>query len=90
MGRQSTTSSFRFFSLFSAGNANDEWEERMDQMTRQELRTILNVRFDMCRLYIYISIHKSACGGDFLSQQYSCCMQQAVISFIQSPKENMV
>ena len=53
MGRQSTTSSFRFFSLLSAaGNAN-EWEERMDQMTRQELRTaILNVRFDMCRLYI--------------------------------------
>lgn len=66
-------------SFFGRENANDEWEERMDQMTRQELRTILNVRFDMCRLYIYISIHKSACGGDFLSQQYSCCMQQAVI-----------
>ena len=46
MGRQSTTSSFRFFSL-SAGNAN-EWEERMDQMTRQELRTAISkVRFDI-------------------------------------------
>lgn len=61
MGRQSTTSSFRFFSL-SAGNAN-EWEERMDQMTRQELlvdlRTAISkVRFDI-GIFLYVdSIYK--------------------------------